>query len=72
MEVLTGLVKELKVFDNWSNWPKKGTRVVTLPEGVYTVRITNIRDTKQVLEFEAVTIGAEKSQTITAAFPFKQ
>jgi Ca-activated chloride channel family protein len=58
-----------EVFRNWSNWPAQGTRVVTLPEGVYTVRVTS---GKQVLAFEAVTIGAGKSETLTAAFPFNQ
>ncbi len=58
-----------KVFENWSNWPKQGTRAVTLPEGVYTVRVTN---KKQVLNVEAVTISAGKGETITAAFPINQ
>jgi Ca-activated chloride channel family protein len=61
-----------KVFDNWSNWPKNGTRVVELPEGTYQVQITNIRDTKQILTFEAVTISAGKSETISAAFPLAE
>ncbi|WP_319522573.1 VWA domain-containing protein [uncultured Desulfosarcina sp.] len=58
-----------EVFKNWSNWPKNGTRVVKLPEGVYTVKVTS---GKQVLEFEAITISAGKSETITAAFPTSQ
>jgi Ca-activated chloride channel family protein len=60
------------VFKNWSNWPKKGTRVVSLPEGAYTVRITNIKDQKQILTFEAVAITAGKKETVTAAFPITQ
>jgi Ca-activated chloride channel homolog len=60
------------VFKNWSNWPKKGTRVVTLPEGVFTVRVTNIKDQKQILKFEKVAITAGESETITAAFPITQ
>ena len=61
-----------EVFKNWSNWPKQGTRALTLPEGEYTVRIINIEDTKQVLEFEAVAISAGKSEALTAAFPINQ
>ncbi|WP_319522572.1 VWA domain-containing protein [uncultured Desulfosarcina sp.] len=70
IKILDAAGKE--VIKIWSNWPKQGTRVVTLPEGAYTVRIINIEDTNQVLEFEAVTISAEKSETITAAFPTNQ
>ena len=60
------------VFDNWSNWPKQGTRVVTLPEGDFTVQVINIRDTKQVATFEPVHITAGQSETILVAFPLQE
>jgi hypothetical protein len=58
-----------EVFKNWSNWPKNGTRQVTLPEGDFTVRVTNSRDQKQVAVFEKVHITSGASETITVAFP---
>jgi hypothetical protein len=54
---------------NWSNWPKNGTRQVTLPEGEFTVRVTNSRDQKQVAVFDKVRITPGASETITVAFP---
>jgi len=61
-----------QVFKNWSNWPKNGTRQVTLPEGEFTVRVTNSRDQKQVAVFDPVHIAAGASETITVAFPISE
>jgi Ca-activated chloride channel homolog len=61
-----------QVFKNWSNWPKTGTRVLTLPEGDFTVRVTNIRDQKHVATFDHVHIAAGTSETITVAFPLTE
>jgi hypothetical protein len=61
-----------QVFKNWSNWPKNGTRVLNLPEGDFTVRVTNISDQKQVVTFDHVHITAGASETITVAFPLTE
>jgi len=58
-----------QVFKNWSNWPKNGTRSVRLPEGTYTVRVTNIKDQKQVVTLDNVQISAGQTETLAAAFP---
>jgi len=40
-----------------------------LAEGIYTIKVTNIKDTKQVVTFENVKIIIGQPQTITADFP---
>ena len=51
------------------NWTQNGQRTEMLAEGIYTIKVTNIEDTKQVVTFENVKIIIGQPQTITADFP---
>ncbi len=57
-----------KVFKNWTNWPKNGTRIVQLPPGVYTVSVTYQKE-KSTKTFEGVLINSGEMQTLEAVFP---
>ena len=59
-----------KVFKNWTNFPK-GTRIVNLPAGTYTVKVRRTTDNNTKL-FENVVIEEGRAQTITAAFHYGQ
>ncbi|MCD4740896.1 MAG: VWA domain-containing protein, partial [Desulfobacteraceae bacterium] len=51
------------------NWIQKVPRTTMLAEGTYTVKVTSIKDNKQVVTFENVNIVNLQHQTITADFP---
>ena len=51
------------------NWTQNGQRTEMLAEGVYTVKVTSIKDNKQVVTFENVNIINSQIQTVTADFP---
>ena len=61
----------------FSNWMQRllkldanlQQRTEMLAEGIYTIKATNIKDTKQVVTFENVKIIIGQPQTITADFP---
>jgi len=52
-----------------NNWTQEGQRTEMLAEGVYKIKVANIKDTKQVVTFESVKIIIGQPQTITADFP---
>jgi len=56
-----------RVFRNATNWPRKGTRVVLLPEGVYTVTVKNPKG--QAVHFDNVPVAPGDSKTLAAEFP---
>ncbi|MCD4718827.1 MAG: VWA domain-containing protein [Desulfobacula sp.] len=51
------------------NWTQNGQRTEMLAEGIYTVKITSIKDNKQVVTFENINIVNLQHQTVTADFP---
>ena len=51
------------------NWTQNGQRTEMLAEGIYKIKVTNIKDTKQVVTFENVNIVNLQHQTVTADFP---
>ena len=50
------------------NWTQNGQRTEMLAEGVYTVRVTSIKDKKQIVTFEDINIINNQPQTVTADF----
>lgn len=57
-----------KIYGQWTLGRVKGRRLVRLSEGTYTVKVKNIRNTKQFRMFENLTVTAGEEKTITAAF----
>jgi len=53
-----------RVFRNATNWPRKGTRVVLLPEGVYTVTVKNPKG--QAVRFDNVPVAPGASKKLAA------
>ncbi|MEA2013702.1 MAG: VWA domain-containing protein [Thermodesulfobacteriota bacterium] len=51
------------------NWTQNGQRTEMLAEGKYTIKVTSIKDNKQVVTFKDVKIINGESQTVTADFP---
>ena len=52
-----------------NNWTQNGQRTELAAEGIYTIKIINIKDTKQVITFENVKIIIGQPQRVTADFP---
>ena len=57
-----------KIFKNWTNWPKNGTRIVQLPPGTYTVLVTYQKE-KSTKTFNGVTVNSGGNQVLDAVFP---
>lgn len=57
-----------KIFKNWTNWPKNGTRIVYLPPGVYMVLVTELNE-KATKTFEEVHVNKAEIVTLEAVFP---
>ncbi|MCB2217842.1 vWA domain-containing protein [Desulfofustis glycolicus] len=56
------------IFQNWTNWPRNGTRVVLLPQGSYTVVIKNTKQNSKDVRFENIGIVPGQAQTVVAEF----
>ena len=56
-----------KVFSNWTNYPRNGTRIVNLPAATYTVEVKRVSD-NTTKRFENITIEAGREKTLEAAF----
>ncbi|MFO7883627.1 MAG: VWA domain-containing protein [Desulfobacteraceae bacterium] len=50
-------------------WTQNGERKEKLAEGTYRVQVTNIKDQKQIIEFENIVIVSRELKTVTAEFP---
>ena len=51
-----------------SHWTQKVQRTEMLPEGVYTIKVINIKDKKQLVMFENVTVKNGETAERNASF----
>ncbi len=52
-----------------NNWTQNGQRTEMLTEGKYTIKVTSIKDNKQIVIFKDIKIINRESQMVTADFP---
>ena len=57
-----------KVFSNWTNYPRKGARIVQLPEGVYRILIKNNKSKERIITYDAAEITQGEPVTLNAEF----